>query len=318
MTVHTYCSRDGGAQVLLASVIVYNQYMQILKRQSLRKLRSSERKSIVLLSFIAFALSFLVVALYMLRSNLAQPDTTADSAVNSKDVNAIIEMLTDEAEGHPGYFVETHESNDAVGAIELGSASFNEDELQRYGKAGCDYSLNDALRDGPVKGHRTDTVICTITVEMVEDSKGKRGQFKADPSGWPDRNSKVSDPMKPERKPFYLWNRSHLIADQLGGEATPRNAVTGTRYQNVGNSATGGMRKPEVKAVDYMETPAAASCALLYKSTPLYTSPKAVLPVAVRVDMRSCDGQLDTSFAVANVQPGYMINYETGDVAQIK
>lgn len=31
-----------------------------------------------------------------------------------------------------------------------------------------------------------------------------------------------------------FWNRSHLIADSLGGDALRVNAVTGTRTQNVG------------------------------------------------------------------------------------
>jgi len=45
----------------------------------------------------------------------------------------------------------------------------------------------------------------------------------------------------------YFYNRSHLIADSLGGRSYKYNVVTGTRQQNVGNNGDGGMQSIEKK-----------------------------------------------------------------------
>lgn len=64
----------------------------------------------------------------------------------------------------------------------------------------------------------------------------------ADPSGWGVQDKvKILYSNGKHYKGFF-WNRSHLIGDALGGDAIRQNVVTGTRTQNVGEDAKGGMR----------------------------------------------------------------------------
>lgn len=86
-------------------------------------------------------------------------------------------------------------------------------------------------------------ITALLTNKGFEDSKNFRGKFKENPLGWPNENPKIKNWPITNDKAYsgYLWNRSHLIADRFGGEATPQNSTTGTRTQNVGdNSAEGG------------------------------------------------------------------------------
>lgn len=86
-------------------------------------------------------------------------------------------------------------------------------------------------------------ITALLTNKGFEDSKNFRGKFKENPLGWPNENPKIKNWPITNNKTYsgYLWNRSHLIADRFGGEATPQNSTTGTRTQNVGdNSAEGG------------------------------------------------------------------------------
>lgn len=86
-------------------------------------------------------------------------------------------------------------------------------------------------------------ITALLTNKGFEDSKNFRGKFKENPLGWPNENPKIKNWPITNDKTYsgYLWNRSHLIADRFGGEATPQNSTTGTRTQNVGdNSAEGG------------------------------------------------------------------------------
>lgn len=107
---------------------------------------------------------------------------------------------------------------------------------------------------------RTTTAYGLVNYKAVMDSKGWRADFEpnSEPSGWykgkESNNKKVSVKL-PTGKIYngYFYNRSHLIADSLGGRSYKYNVVTGTRQQNVGNNGNGGMQYIEKKVVDYVE-----------------------------------------------------------------
>lgn len=166
---------------------------------------------------------------------------------------------------------------------------------------------------------RTITAYGRITKQMVDDSIGVRADFKQSdtPSGWPKRSSnwnpanpKVTVKTTTGNYVGNFWNRSHLIADQLGGPALSENAVTGTRMQNVGNrSNSAGMRTPEVTAVNYInDNP---NTTLYYKAEPIYNGAE-LIPRLVVVSMQSEDGTFARKFVTYNYQVGFEINYDNG------
>ncbi len=85
------------------------------------------------------------------------------------------------------------------------------------------------------------TTSAIYTVKGYNDSKQTRGQFDEDPIGWPKNTKLTNHDIGGKTYSGWLWNRSHLIGDRFGGPAIAKNAITGTRTQNVGdNSAEGG------------------------------------------------------------------------------
>lgn len=121
---------------------------------------------------------------------------------------------------------------------------------------------------------RTTTAYGLVNYKAVMDSKGWRADFEpnSEPSGWfigkKSNNKKVSVKL-PNGKIYngYFYNRSHLIADSLGGRSYKYNVVTGTRQQNVGNNGDGGMQYIEKKVVDYVLK---TKNNVYYEVTPVY------------------------------------------------
>ena len=111
----------------------------------------------------------------------------------------------------------------------------------------------------------------------------------------------------------WFYNRSHLIADSIGGNAVRENMVTGTRMQNVGwnKGGEGGMAYTEEKARDYLSSPQSKNCPLYYAATPNYVGSE-LLPRTVTVNIKSCNDSINEQVVVDNVAPGYTINYMTG------
>ena len=104
-----------------------------------------------------------------------------------------------------------------------------------------------------------------------------------------------------------LYNRCHLIGFQLAGENdNERNLITGTRYMNVQ-----GMLPFENMVADYVKE---TGNHVLYRVTPIYDGEN---PVARGVQMEALsvedkgDG-ICFHVYVYNVQPGVIIDYETG------
>lgn len=184
-------------------------------------------------------------------------------------------------------------------------------------KGTVSYSSLDALG-------RTGRAEAVITVSMVENARGRRLPFgeDSDPSGWPARNPEVTIET-PGGGSYHgrLWNRSHLVANSLGGDAERHNLVTGTRMQNVGgNDGDGGMAHCETIARKWFYRimdggpayrKAHAGDTLRYAATPVYEGDELV-PRAVVVDMRSSDGKIDSETIVYNAAKGYRIDYADG------
>ena len=162
---------------------------------------------------------------------------------------------------------------------------------------------------------RTTTAYGLVNYKAVMDSKGWRADFEpnSEPSGWykgkESNNKKVSVKL-PTGKIYngYFYNRSHLIADSLGGRSYKYNVVTGTRQQNVGNNGNGGMQYIEKKVVDYVEK---TKNNVYYEVIPVYNGNELV-PRYVIVNAKSEDGVINEKVKVFNNASGYEINYSDG------
>ena len=111
----------------------------------------------------------------------------------------------------------------------------------------------------------------------------------------------------------YLYNRCHLIGFQLTGEnANKRNLITGTRYLNIE-----GMLPFENMVADHVKE---ADHHVLYRITPIYQE-GALVCSGVQMEgfcVECGDNKFDEDkfmFHVYcyNVQPGVLIDYQTGD-----
>lgn len=178
---------------------------------------------------------------------------------------------------------------------------------------------------------RTLRAVANVDASVLERSSGWRAGFAAgsDPAGWPaGRNPEVEVDFGDSTYRGYAYNRSHLIADSLGGyqavfgddgevdrerSLTPReNLVCATRAQNVGSNgaggaALGGMAYFEQLVRDYLA--ANPYCSVWYSATPYYAGDDDLLPTSVFVAARSCDGGLDVQGEVYNALPGYEVDY---------
>lgn len=162
---------------------------------------------------------------------------------------------------------------------------------------------------------RTTTAYGLVNYKAVMDSKGWRADFEpnSEPSGWykgkESNNKKVSVKL-PTGKIYngYFYNRSHLIADSLGGRSYKYNVVTGTRQQNVGNNGNGGMQYIEKKVVDYVEK----TKNNVYYSVEPYYEDNELVPRYVIVNAKSDDGVINEKVKVFNNASGYEINYADG------
>lgn len=163
---------------------------------------------------------------------------------------------------------------------------------------------------------RTQEAKASLTFDNVKSSYGKREKFSKGviPSGWAE-NQKVAIPWK-DNKIYhgYFWNKSHLIADSLGGKAIRENVITGTRTQNVGGvDQKGGMRYVEKKAQSYLE--AHHDIILYYSVKPIYNENE-LIPKSVVVDMLSSDGIINEQVEIFNTANSWSIDYSTGQYYQ--
>ncbi len=159
---------------------------------------------------------------------------------------------------------------------------------------------------------RTQAVTANVTYSMIKKSAGWREDIPKDasPSGWGHNRQVRIRLYNGKIYKGYLFNRSHLLADSLGGRAIRRNLITGTRTQNVGaNDGTGGMAYTERKVLDYIYDHKNVTC--YYRASPVYEGDEMV-PRSVTVDVKTSDDALDMRVIVYNTAKGYDINYDDG------
>jgi DNA-entry nuclease len=134
---------------------------------------------------------------------------------------------------------------------------------------------------------------------MPTEERGDIGHVK--PSGW---QSVKYDHVDGK----YLYNRSHLIGFQLAGENDNKlNLITGTRYFNVT-----GMLPFENLIDDYVDE---TENHVIYRVTPIYEDDNLVANGVLMEAWSVEDDGEGVCFCVfvPNVQPGVIIDYETGE-----
>ena len=131
---------------------------------------------------------------------------------------------------------------------------------------------------------------------MPTEERGTIGSIK--PPGW----HTVKYDVVPGK---YLYNRCHLIGHQLTGEnANKNNLVTCTRYMN-----TEGMLPFENMVTDYIKE---TNNKVLYRITPIYKDNNLLID-GVQLEAQSIeDNSIEINIFIYNIQPGVVIDYETG------
>lgn len=153
---------------------------------------------------------------------------------------------------------------------------------------------------------RCGSVEMVVSLETAPPRGEKRGSIgMVKPSGW----HTVRDDSLDGK---YLYNRCHLIAWCLSGmNAEKRNLITGTRYMNVE-----GMLPYETKVSDFIF---AGGGRVYYRVTPDFRKGELVAH-GVRIQAYSLADKgksIDFDVYCYNVQPGYKIDYATGEASKI-
>lgn len=234
---------------------------------------------------------------------VTQPSTTPNSAPKTVPIDAednisimtTLINLTDQANAgdNRNYY------------FEAGKARLQDDNDLQNGQ--LDFKLDSYGRSSTARGK--------LTYQMFEKSKGKRQGQPLDPPYWP-QNFKTEIHYNLTGRTYhgYLYNRSHSIADSLGGEATytsEANFTTGTRPQNVGANQKGGMRYAEEMVENYWKEHTGTSEIVHYQVEPMYKNNE-VIPRGSIIDIKSSDNILNKRVVVINDVEGMKINYETG------
>lgn len=126
------------------------------------------------------------------------------------------------------------------------------------------------------------------------------------PTGW--KNKKIIFNGKKD----YLYNRSHLIGFQLTGQnANPKNLFTGTRALNANfDDEQNSMVYYENEVANYIRT---TRNHVRYQVTPVFKGME-LLARGVRIQAQSIeDNRISFDVYVFNVQPGYSLDYLTGE-----
>ncbi len=149
---------------------------------------------------------------------------------------------------------------------------------------------------------------CGTAVAMLDRSmmpvqeRESIGQVK--PSGW----NQAKYPGIVHSEPPYLYNRCHLIAHALTGQnANEENLITGTRYMNAET-----MLPWEKKVMRYLENTGGH---VLYRVSPYFKN-RELVARGVELEAYSVEDQGEGvcfHVFVYNVQPGIVINYQTGE-----
>lgn len=178
--------------------------------------------------------------------------------------------------------------------------SFSEYDLSHI--TGETYSDPDSL------GRCGSAVAMLDRTMMPTAERGEIGMIR--PTGW----HQEKYPGIVESEPPYLYHRCHLIAYALTGQsANEKNLITGTQYMN-----TKGMLPWEIKVARYLDN---SDHHVLYRVTPYFRGDE-LLARGVEIEAYSVEDAgrgLCFHVFVYNVQPGIVIDYQTGGnrVAQV-
>lgn len=187
---------------------------------------------------------------------------------------------------------------------------------ETVGKAKFTYKIADGVKYGKLDkfGRPTYATIRVTPKLYVKEKKEKREPIKVDPCGWLKKNPKVVIKHKDgSTYKGFMYNRSHMIADSLGGDPIYENLVTGTRPQNVGGRGNdGGMAYLETKIRDYFNRGSKGT--VDYEVINVYASDKDKLPVYSICNAKSSDRKIDEQVIVYNSAEGYDIDYRTAQV----
>ena len=235
-------------------------------------------------------------AINNIRSTQTVQATTATN--NDNDVSKKLVELTDQQSSgdNKNYFWDNGEAqlvNDDD--VANGNLKFSQDEKGRSSLA---------------KGK--------LTYQMFMDSKGSRQGTPLNPPNWPQKNPKASIYSSLTGRTYhgFFYNRSHSIADSLGGKASydsVDNFTTGTRTQNVGANQNGGMRAAEELAETYWKNHPNSQAIIHYQVQPIYNGNETI-PRGSIVNEKSSDGVLNKQIVVINDAEGYTINYFNGEM----
>lgn len=150
---------------------------------------------------------------------------------------------------------------------------------------------------------RTQYAFAFIDESLMPEENEERGNISSvKPSGW------VQAKYDGIGNGNWLYNRCHLIAWSLAGENdNEQNLMTGTRYFNVE-----GMLPFEMQALEYLDDN--PDNHLLYRATPVYEEDN-LLAKGLLLEAESIedDGELAFCVYIFNVQPGIVIDYQTGE-----
>ncbi len=104
---------------------------------------------------------------------------------------------------------------------------------------------------------------------------------------------------------FNLYQRCHMIGDQLGGEERVDNLVTGTQYLNIV-----GMLPIETQVAEYITR---TGNHVMYRVWPYYSRAGNLICDGVQIEALSVeDDDIRINVYCFNVQPGVSIDYRTG------
>lgn len=209
----------------------------------------------------------------------------------------VTEYIDPNVAEHPEYYEVLGEAEVEFDGLEPGQIDYC--ELDALGRTQCAVGL-----------------LTTSTREAAQ-ARGRQDISAINLSGWP-KNQKVVIPSANGKEDYsgWFWNRSHLMADSLGGDPIIENLVTGTRPQNVGNRDNqGGMVYTEEIARQYLDSGVGDSCPLYYAAVPEYEGDE-LIPRYVTVDILSCDSSINERVKVFNEANGFTIDYHLGEIKE--
>lgn len=182
------------------------------------------------------------------------------------------------------------------------------------GKAKFTIKEKDGINYGGLDGlGRPTYATAKITKAIINKEKQEdRQPININPTGWPNHNPKKKV-INADGSVYngYFYNRSHMIADSLGGDAVAENLITGTRSQNVGGiDHNGGMAYMENKIRDYFKN----HSGYVYYTVENKYKDDELIPRYSIVNAKSSDGVIDECVKVLNTANGYAIDYVTGNI----